>query len=209
MCGRFYIEEEDNEEILRIVRRLDERFKEKNTVKTGEIYPTNTVAVLSEYHGNVDETPMRWGFPGFKGSEVIINARSESAEQKQMFSDSLHSKRIIIPANGFYEWNRKGNKEKYYFTDNKEKVVYMAGLYEQYGDNNHFVILTTAANESMQEIHNRMPVLLEKQEIDSFLCSYNTATNILFRIPKLLDKKIMPKKNNTGYEQLSFDLNSL
>ena len=86
MCGRFYIEEEDNEEILRIVRRLDERFQQEKQSKVGEVYPTNEVTILTHKEENLIPKTMTWGFPGFEGSKVIINARSESAHEKRMFS---------------------------------------------------------------------------------------------------------------------------
>lgn len=206
MCGRFYIEEEDNEEILRIVRRLDERFSRDNKIKTGEIYPTNTAAVLLNEQNKVEPKAMTWGFPGFKGSQVIINARSESASEKRMFSEALLSKRIAIPASGFFEWNRTGDKQKYFFKDPNEELLYMGGLYQVFPEGERFVILTTAANASMVAIHHRMPVLLNKGDIESFVFDYRDAKQLLLQTPKLLWKEKIVIKKEEAFEQLRLDL---
>lgn len=205
MCGRFYIEEEDNEEILRIVRRLDERFQNEKQTKTGEIYPTNEVTILTNNENSLVPKIMTWGFPGFKGREVIINARSESANEKRMFAEPLLTKRVVIPSSGFFEWNRMGDKQKYYFKDPNHRILYMCGLYQVFSNEERFVILTTAANDSMKEIHNRMPVLLNQEEVEPFILDYKSASGILSRIPSPLYKETMSSSKNEAYEQLRFE----
>lgn len=205
MCGRFYVEEDDNEEILRIVRRLDERFQREKKIKTGEIYPTNTVQILSNEENSLNPKAMTWGFPGFKGKEVIINARSESAGEKRLFSEPLLTKRIAIPSSGFFEWNRNGDKQKYYFKNPDERLLYMGGLYQVFNDGERFVILTTAANDSMKEIHNRMPVILSHTEVEPFVLNYNDALSIMKRTPILLWKEQVSSPQKESYEQLRFD----
>lgn len=205
MCGRFYIEEEDNEEILRIVRRLDERFQNEKNLKTGEIYPTNTVAILTNEKDSLVPKAMTWGFPGFKGKEVIINARSESASEKRLFSEPLLTKRVAIPSSGFFEWNRNGDKQKYYIKNPEERILYMGGLYQVFNEGERFVILTTAANDSMKEIHHRMPIILSQTEVEPFILNYNDALNIINHTPRLLWKEKVSSTQKESYEQLSFD----
>ena len=57
---------------------------------------------------------MKWGFPGYQGKGLIINAKSEGVLEKKMFRESMLHRRCAVPAKGFYEWNPQ--KEKYRFT---------------------------------------------------------------------------------------------
>jgi putative SOS response-associated peptidase YedK len=117
-----------------------------------------------------------WGFPGFMDKQLVINARSESAMEKKMFCDAVERRRIVIPAAGFYEWNRQ--KEKSTFTRKDSSVLYMAGIYRRYEDGDRFAILTTAANESMEPVHDRMPLILDKDEIVTYKGDKLNTTNI-------------------------------
>ena len=78
-------------------------------------------------------------------------------------------RRLVIPAAGFYEWNRK--KEKVSFTSaiKEQPILYMAGFYNNYGNEDRFVILTTGANGSMADVHERMPLLLKHQALEEWL----------------------------------------
>lgn len=168
MCGRYNFTAEDAEEIQRMTREIQERLNEQ--LKTGEIYPTNLVPILIQDKGCEKPMPMTWGFPHFKGGGVIINARSETVTEKRMFRNSVLTRRCIVPSTGFFEWRREGSsKIKYLFRLPGEKVLYMAGFYNRFPtkdgeERDQFVILTTGANESMQDVHDRMPVILRPEE---------------------------------------------
>ena len=71
-------------------------------------------------------------------------------------------------------------KKKYLFNVPDTQILYMAGIYEQFEGENHFVILTTEANKSMLEVHNRMPIVVPKDKIEDWLFDRNKADNILF-----------------------------
>ena len=169
VCGRYNFTAEDSEEIRNIIREVQNNLDVP--IKTGEIYPTNAVPVL------LPDCPiaMLWGFPHFKGSGVIINARAETVTDKRMFRESVMTCRCVIPSTGFYEWKRDGNaKTKYLFRMPEQAELYMAGFYNRFNDKDgeekgRFVILTTAANESMQDIHDRMPVILRPDERDVWM----------------------------------------
>ena len=75
-------------------------------------------------------------------------------------------------------------------------MLYMAGLYNRYQDEDRFVILTTAANESMKPIHDRMPLLLERDEIDKWLFEDGLTQRFLQKTPALLERR-------TDFEQMS------
>ena len=159
MCGRYYIEV-DNMEIIKMVQEAQRRLKNPAlSLRIGEIYPTNIVPVLNMQR---ESFPMKWGFKRFDGDGVIINARSETAAQKNMFHKPLHEGRCLIPASGYFEWQQRpdGKKQKYAFSAGSP--LYMAGLYrtEKEGEVPTFVILTREATPDLSIIHNRMPVVL-------------------------------------------------
>ena len=162
MCGRYTLfTSEEYAEIREIIAEAG-RKRPDAEIKTGEIFPTNTVPVLVAGRGGPEPYPIKWGFPGFRGNNVIINARAETAQVKPLFRKSLYTKRCIIPSTGFYEWDK--DKRKFKFNLPESGVLYMAGLYNEFNGEPRFLILTTAANPSVSPIHHRMPVILQKEE---------------------------------------------
>ena len=159
-----------------------------------DIHPSDIAPVLAEREGSLCCQWQRWGFHGFKGKQVIFNARSESVMEKPLFRDSVRHRRVVVPAASFYEWNAR--KEKSTFYKEGQPVLFMAGFYGRYEDGNHFVILTTAANASMKPVHDRMPLLLERDEVAGWVLDHGRMDNILRKIPCLLDRR-------TEYEQLT------
>lgn len=197
MCGRYYVDDETAGEIERIVRTMDEKKKNAHsvTVQAGDIHPTDFAPVLfGERDGKISCEMQKWGFPGFDRTKVIFNARSESAMEKRMFQESVEKRRIVVPATWFYEWNR--NREKYVFYRKEQPVLFMAGIYNRYQDENRFVILTTNANASMSPVHDRMPLILEPEEIRDWMFESQKTGQFLCKVPCLLDKR-------TEFEQMS------
>lgn len=174
MCGRYTLfSDEDNREMLRIIEEVA-RQNPLSDIPRGEVFPTNQAPVL------VDEahfTLLRWGYPGFQGKGVVINARAETAAEKPLFRRSLGARRCAIPAAGFFEWDQA--KHKYRFTLPGEPLLYMAGLYDAFQDERRFVILTTAANASVADIHHRMPVILTGDTRERWLTDPAAAPAIL------------------------------
>lgn len=199
MCGRYYIDDETSGEIERLVRRLDERRRQESLeavrrTMAGDIHPGNDAPVLSEKGGAVCCSWQRWGFPGFDGRKLIFNARCESALEKPLFRESVLHRRVVIPASRFYEWNPRKEKNTFYRSDGP--VLFMAGFCKRYGDGEHFVILTTAANASMKPVHERMPLILEREETAEWIADPGRAEELLKKTPCLLERK-------ADYEQLS------
>ena len=103
-------------------------------------------------------------------AQKLINARAESVNDKISFKSSFEKRRCLIPADGFYEWKKLGKKTKipYRFTLREGELFAFAGIWEEYetvsGEIEHtFLILTTSPNETVSEIHDRMPVILNRQ----------------------------------------------
>jgi putative SOS response-associated peptidase YedK len=114
---------------------------------------------------------MKWGFAGFSG-KPIINARSETALQKPMFQQAMLERRCLIPASGYYEWQKSGAEKTKYRFYLSGGPMYFAGCYRQ--DKNsplaNFVILTRQAVGGVEAIHERMPVIISKRQVEAWLC---------------------------------------
>ena len=107
----------------------------------------------------------------------LINARSETVTEKPSFREAFKKRRCIIPADGFYEWQRTGGKKQpYFFRMQNEHPFGFAGLWEKWKATDGQVletctILTTEANEVLQPVHDRMPVILHREDYELWLDS--------------------------------------
>lgn len=110
-------------------------------------------------------------------SNKLINARGETVSEKPSFRGSYKYKRCIIPTDGFYEWKSeegKKNKTPYYIHMKDRRAFALAGLWDEWQSPGGDVIrtctiITTAPNELMASIHNRMPVILASSEFQRWL----------------------------------------
>ena len=99
---------------------------------------------------------LKWGIPSPWDGKPLINARSETLEQKQNFRPLL-TKRCLVPANGSYEWRRDGNQKVKNSIGKEDRSIFsFAGL----TDGTYFTILTSVPISSVEHIHSRMPVIL-------------------------------------------------
>ena len=196
MCGRYYVDDKTTRKIKELLRQVDGKMRKAENIhlQAGDIHPSDVAPVITADHKDLCLRWQRWGFPGFNGKQLIFNARSESALEKKMFKESVMHRRVVVPATWFYEWNK--NKEKNIFYKEGQSVLYMAGLYNRYQDEERFVILTTEANESMKSVHDRMPLLLEPDEIEKWLFEDSLTENFLQKTPALLERR-------TDFEQMS------
>lgn len=198
MCGRYTLfTEEEIDDLAGILQNLDRSHAAGAEMKTGEIFPTNAVPVLTSAAGQMQPELQIWGFPGFQGKGVLINARAETAEQKRTFRDSLLYRRCLVPSTGFYEWSHDGRKQKYLFRLGAEAVgskqdprmLYMAGLFGDFAGLRRFVILTTEANASIADVHSRMPVVLTQEEQEAWLHDRKAALSLLLQTPPGLERR--------------------
>lgn len=196
MCGRYYVDDETAREIEKLIRQVDEKIQKAENIhlQVGDIHPSEVAPVIAADHDDLCCRWKRWGFPGFNGRQLIFNARSESALEKKMFKESAEHRRVVVPATWFYEWNK--NKEKNIFYREGQPILYMAGIYNRYQDGDSFVILTTAANASMKPVHDRMPLLLERDEIEKWLFEDDLTEALLQKTPALLERR-------SDFEQMS------
>ena len=192
MCGRYYVDDDTAREIEKLVRQVDEKMHEtfascRVEVTAKDIHPTETAPILASSGSGLECRWQRWGFPGFQKGRVIFNARCESALEKPMFREGILHRRAVIPAAGFYEWDH--DRRKHIFCRDGEPVLYLAGCYRKYGDGDRFVILTTQANASMEPVHERMPLILEREEAAAWLLEDDAAEGFLRKSPPLLERR--------------------
>ncbi|MGA8631066.1 MAG: SOS response-associated peptidase [Terracidiphilus sp.] len=119
---------------------------------------------------------LRWGLVPFWAKDAkigysTINARSEEAANKPAFRDALRKRRCLVPADAFYEWERSDpkNKKPFAFALKSGEPYAFAGLWESWWPKEgealeSFTILTTDANEILEPVHSRMPVILEPKD---------------------------------------------
>jgi putative SOS response-associated peptidase YedK len=180
MCGRFSLTSNEAE--------LNLRFElEGGTAPYVPRYngaPTQLLAVITNenphklsYH--------RWGLipPWAKDISIgnkMINARAETITEKASFRTPLNSRRCLIPADGFYEWQQDAGKQPFRIFVKDNPIFAMAGLWERWKSPEgniieSFNVITTEANSFMKPIHNRMPVILKQEDEKIWLGSKNSA----------------------------------
>lgn len=208
MCGIYHIGRElENglETMLRTIareRKLEKAHMGKITsIPQRDVRPTEFAPVMTcMEEGGAAVREVRWGIPGFQKGQLLINARSETALGKKSFRAGLYNSRIVIPAVSFYEWNRQ--KEKSIFRRQDGRLLWMAGFCAGMGEDERFVILTTAANASMKPVHDRMPLILKEEEVKQWLFDDAKMEQLLHIAPE-------PLARQTEYEQMSLFGNDL
>jgi putative SOS response-associated peptidase YedK len=187
MCGRYLITGDEGIEEMEAIIREAEKNLGGLTLKQGEIFPTNCAPIVSRVSGKTVISAMRWGFS--LGAKSVINAKSETVEEKSMFAAHFRDSRCVVPATGFYEWAHANGKPtgKYLFNEPGSRMLYMAGIASRNrvigaGERaDSFVILTRAANSSISDVHDRMPVILRKDELIRYMSSRDEAMKLIER----------------------------
>jgi putative SOS response-associated peptidase YedK len=190
MCGRFAL--------LAPAGVISAQFNVAVPVEVAPRYniaPTQPVAVVRTVREGLSDDPrpsagdgdsgreftfLTWGLIPSWSKDVsigskLINARSETAHEKPSFRGAFKYRRCLIPASGFFEWQKLGSgKQPMYITSSDEELLALAGLWERWSSPDGSVIesctiLTTEANELMEPIHNRMPVIVEPEDYSTWL----------------------------------------
>ena len=187
MCGRYLFSTQEYKEFQQIVRDAQRRSNGQHNelnFPAGDIAPTNEAPVLISSGNKIVSEFQRWGIPGWRGG-LMINARAETVCVKPMFRRSMAAQRCAIPASGYYEWD--AGKHKYFF-QLPGKPIYLAGVYDNCEGTNCFVILTTAPNETVKDIHDRMPLILNHDQVRPWLTDAQSALGLLTIVPPALQR---------------------
>lgn len=193
MCGRYFI---DDETLVNLENLADRIEQEKLAKISGshEVFPTHVAPIIANEEEQKVLTAQAWGFPKFDNKGVIINARAESVLEKPTFHTGIRNNRVLIPCLGFYEWDYNKTKISHFRPDGE--IMYIAGIFDEFAGEDKYCMLTTAANDSMQDIHHRMPLILEENQFDDWLYDDRSIEHILQMIPTAVDK-------DSGLEQLT------
>lgn len=159
------------------------------------IAPTQTAPVVLLQQGQRQLSFMRWGLiPHWAKDEKfgskMINARAETVQEKPSFKDSFKTKRCLVPADGFIEWEQtEGGKQPHYITMRNNALFAFAGIWSEWENNGGllrtFSIITTLCNPLVRPIHPRMPVILSPKNYDTWLtgAKANTLQSLLMPFP--------------------------
>jgi len=180
MCGRAYETYSDEELYFRYLSRPPAT--PLNLSPVYNLCPTQNSPVLRLVLGQRQFDQMRWQLvpateQTFSTKLSTINARSESIFESRLYRDLVTRQRCIIPLSGFYEWKKEGDKKRPFKIHLREEpIMSVAGIWDTWhpGSNDErqsFSILTTAANEFMTRIHDRMPVILGRSDETTWLDS--------------------------------------
>lgn len=209
MCGRFafYSPAEATAALFgaRAAAELKPRFN---------VAPTQDVAVIRRNEaGEAQLTALRWGLVPFWAKDPaignrMINARAESVAEKPSFRNAYHKRRCLVLADGFYEWHAHESQKIPYFISLKSgKPFAFAGIWERWDDKEKgekletTAIITTAANDFMSQLHDRMPVVLESGRTDAWLAGEESAlADAIASTPRFRAWPVDRKVNNARNE---------
>jgi putative SOS response-associated peptidase YedK len=178
MCGRFTRTAATKETLADLFQLADPQ----SLLPLFNIAPTQPVAVVRLVPGGHERelVPLRWGLiPSWADDPKIgyrlINARSETAATKPSFRSAFKSRRCLIAADGYFEWQKRdGHKQPWYFRLKGGPLFAFAGLWERWSPPDgeaveSCTILTTTANALARPVHDRMPVLVDPADFGVWL----------------------------------------
>jgi len=146
--------------------------------------PQRTLFAVSERHETRVLDCYRWGLvPSWSKDPTIgsrlFNARAETIAEKPSFRNAFAKRPCVIPVDGFYEWDHRPgrNRQPHFFTRADEKPLVLAGLYEFWRDDAvadaeliaTCTIITTTPSEDMEDLHDRMPVVLNTDDVETWI----------------------------------------
>jgi putative SOS response-associated peptidase YedK len=178
MCGRYTLIA--NAEAIRALFQA-QPFDERLVVPRYNIAPTQPIAVVRQTPRGRELLPMRWGLiPTFakdpKALPLMIIARAEGITTKPAFRNAFRRRRCLIPASGFYEWQKRGNgpRQPYAVRPEQTELVAFAGLWETWfgADGSEIdtaAIVTVPSNARVNAIHDRMPAVIAPEDFEVWL----------------------------------------
>jgi putative SOS response-associated peptidase YedK len=175
MCGRYAIIS-----VPEAMRRLFRYAEQPNFPPRYNVAPTQPIPVVRLAEGARQFALMRWGLlPSWvkdpRTFTLLINARAETVGEKPAFRNAMKRRRCLIPVDGFYEWRRDGARKQPFFIRRKDQAPFaFAGLWETWTgpggeEMDTAAIVTTQANETLQALHHRMPVIVPPEAFDLWL----------------------------------------
>lgn len=176
MCGRYSLANVMEDELAEYFGIEDYELHWGSQRRRFNIPPTTKIPVIRKKDGGqLELVELRWGLIPFWQKEgdkspVLNNARCETVATKPAFRNAFKKRRCLIPAGGFFEWQKlpDGKKQPFYIVHTSEPLLAFAGLWEE-GEELSATIVTTSGNEDMTQIHDRMPVILKREDWKTWL----------------------------------------
>ena len=182
MCGRYTL--------TKSIKTIESHF---NPVRISikyfpsfNITPSQFSAIITYSSNQLNLVGMKWGLIPSWSKDVsignkLINARSETLNEKSSFRESFKNKRCLVPADGFIEWKEK----KPHFVKMKDQALFaFAGLWSTWDSGNAslntFTIITAEANKKLSPLHSRMPVILHPKSYETWLTANAKSLSSLF-----------------------------
>lgn len=175
MCGR-YTQLMSWRELVELYRITNQDFR-PNLAQRYNVAPSQDAPIVK---AGRKLAVVRWGLIPFwakdeKISYRTINARAETVAEKPAFRAAFKARRCLVPASGFYEWQKqeKGQKQPWYITGKEGQPLTFAGLWERWngpeGEIESCTIIVSEGNAFMATLHHRMPVILDPADFDRWL----------------------------------------
>ena len=212
MCRRYALKVIDLTGQVRLIMDADIRFPSHFNIAPSS---TNPVIVYAPDGNHL--RMMEWGLIPHWAKDIRTlprpaNARAESLAEKPMFRGLLAHHRCVVPASGFYEWRTEGTRKlPFYFHRKDDALLTFAGLYDFWqapsGETRQtYTIITTAANELMAPIHDRMPAILTDEDVQRWL-SRDVLSSVAMKemlVPYASDRMetflVSPRVNSTAVD---------
>ncbi|WP_296876922.1 SOS response-associated peptidase [Thomasclavelia sp.] len=166
MCSRYFLE-------LKMLMELEEKIGYNfglDLLSAKDFYPSDQIPFFIIKDKQLVAKLGTWGYRVLE-NKLIINARQETLFEKKLFKEDVLNHRCIIPASGFYEWDQ--HKHRFTFKNDNQKLMFMAGLYRNNGNNQEVTIVTTNASGVMEGIHSRMPLIFNQKQMQQWLNNEN------------------------------------
>jgi putative SOS response-associated peptidase YedK len=188
VCGRFVLKAPVSQLISRF--KLDEAVDvpPRYNIAPGTGIPT----IRHSPEGKRVMHLLRWGLiphwakdPGLGAK--LSNARGEAVADKPAFRDAFNRRRCLVPVDGFYEWKATGKqKQPYYFSLKSGEPFALGGLWESWRTSDGDILrtcclITTGPNETMAPVHDRMPVIVSRGDVEVWLTGDANDAQVLIR----------------------------
>lgn len=183
MCGRAYSTYTEEELEARYLTKKRQKRPLEGLLPNYNVSPTQTLPVILIRDHGMELDFFRWGLIPAWAKDIksatkynLINAKGEEIEQKKSYREAFITQRCIVPVSGFFEWKRSalGPKKPFAIHLIDEPIMSLAAVWESWNPKegerlNSFSIVTTAANTFVSNIHDRMPVILKKEDEKTWL----------------------------------------
>lgn len=175
MCGRFaqYSSRDDYFHSLGLTS--DEVTFDPTPIGRFNVSPGTKVLLLNDRNDALHLDPVYWGYgPEWWDKSPLINARGETASSSRMFKPLWEHGRAVVPADGWFEWKKKGSKKQPYFIHHqKNQPLFFAAIgrspFNKMHDKEGFVIVTSSSDQGMVDIHDRRPLVLSAVAVREWL----------------------------------------